>query len=317
LNVGYNASVRTIGARRWAAATTHNAVQEYRLIRAPAEGIGLPPDRLKILLVPGTSAGSAPMFERRANQGGNEAFVREYLLAGFRNFSLTLLNSLLGIVVHKTDVTIGYVSGDEVTTKRCDQMAETSYHELTHASHFMKVGSVWYGDFVTAEISEITSSLGTPSQPYGPGNNVNSPIIALGESWAYYMGHVLTARKYGVASGEFSEQREWYRNNSPVVGLNSNLNLLEDFNPSRTADPFRWIPQGLYYDLTDNRNDASASTPPRVALNDNVSSYSNMQFFNALDLDVRSLQAYKTRLLLENNNRDAPGVNTIFGFYGY
>ncbi len=82
--------------------------------------------------------------------------------------------------------------------------------------------------------------------------------------------------------------------------LNSNLNLLEDFSPNRTADHFNWIPQGLYYDLFDNRNDNLAN-PPRVLLNDNVSTYTNQQFFNEKsNLLTASSHCFKTVSLYEN-----------------
>lgn len=48
------------------------------------------------------------------------------------------------------------------------------------------------------------------------------------------------------------------------------LNLLEDFSPYRLPDPFRWIPQGLFYDLRDAQNENS----PVV---DQVSGYTNLQ----------------------------------------
>jgi len=71
---------------------------------------------------------------------------------------------------------------------------------------------------------------------------------------------------------------------------------------------------GLYYDLIDNRNDQTV-TNPRVPLDDQVAGYTNQQFFNALDADIRSLPAFRLRLLSENGNNQAAGVNTIFTFY--
>jgi hypothetical protein len=101
-----------------------------------------------------------------------------------------------------------------------------------------------------------------------------------------------------------------------TVGLNAHVNLLEDFSPARTvADPFFWIPQGLYYDLIDNRNDLIIGG--RVPLNDQVLNYTNQQFFNALDADINNLPTYRIRLLNENGNNQAVDVNTIFNFYGY
>ncbi len=93
---------------------------------------------------------------------------------------------------------------------------------------------------------------------------------------------------------------------------------MEDFDPinRRNVDLFWWIPQGLYYDLIDNRNDRDA-IPRRVDLADDVAGYTNQQFFNALDADITDLQAYRVRLLNENANNQATGVNLIFTFYGY
>lgn len=47
---------------------------------------------------------------------------------------------------------------------------------------------------------------------------------------------------------------------------------------------FRWIPQGIYYDMIDDRNDLTVPFP-RVPINDEVLNYTNLQFFNALDAD--------------------------------
>jgi hypothetical protein len=190
---------------------------------------------------------------------------------------------------------------------------------LAHASHYAKVGNSWWGTFVSGELSEIFNNFLTANSPYGNGTSSNSPIIALGESWAYHIGHSFTAARYGTLSPQFNEQGIGYINNNPVAGLNSNINLLEDFNPRRTVDdPFWWIPKGLYYDLIDNRNDLTANPlNVRVPLNDNVTGYTNLQFFNALDGDINNLPAYRVRLLGENGNNQAAGVNTIFTFYGY
>ena len=45
--------------------------------------------------------------------------------------------------------------------------------------------------------------------------------------------------------------------------------------------------------------------------------YTNQQFYNALDPDIRSLPDFRVRLLTENGNNQAIGVNSIFNFYGY
>jgi len=81
------------------------------------------------------------------------------------------------------------------------------------------------------------------------------------------------------------------------------------------VDPIWWILQRLFYDLMDDRNGLLA-LPLRVPLNDLVDVYTNQQFFNALDADINNLPAFRVRLLNENANNQAAGVNTIFTFYG-
>lgn len=316
-NVKDNNDTRNRGAKNWAAATTHNAVQEYTYTYAPEQGIGTPPNKLKILLISGRGNGSTPMFNKRFASTLPDYMLKQFVLPPNSNYMPSYLNSLAVIFAGRIDMTIGYDRVENNVTSGNDAMAEECFHELTHAAHYNKVGNTWYGNFVQAELSEILSSLRGIYAPYGQGNTSNSPIIALGESWAYHMGHFLTNRKYGRISGPFIEQNFTYTNNNPVSDLNSNLNLLEDFNPGRSSvDPFYWIPSGLFYDLIDVRNDNSISIP-RVPIVDLVSSYTNFQFFNALDNDISNLTAFKVRLLNENANRDAAGVNTIFSFYAY
>lgn len=80
--------------------------------------------------------------------------------------------------------------------------------------------------------------------------------------------------------------------------------------------PFRWIPEGLYYDLIDNRNDWLVVNPT-VQIVDEVNGYTNQQSFNALDNDVRSMPQFRIRLLLENGNNQSVQVTNLFAEYGY
>lgn len=196
-----------------------------------------------------------------------------------------------------------------------DKFKETVYHELTHTAHYEALGNSWYTSFVDAEITEIVSHFGGTFSPYGNGQNGGvSAKIALEESWAYYIGHFLANRQYGFNSSTAYEQGIAYNNNAPVAGLNSHLNLLEDFSPFRTNDPFHWIPQGLYYDMVDNRNDIFFNP---AAVNDNVLGYTNQQMFNAFQSTIFTLQDYRVNLLQHNGNNQAVEVTNLFNQYGY
>lgn len=91
---------------------------------------------------------------------------------------------------------------------------------------------------------------------------------------------------------------------------------MEDFSPLRTNDPFRWIPQGLYYDMIDARNDFGVSADVLLPV-DLVSDYTNQQFFNALSSDISSLPVYRERLISLNPNNQTDNLRSLFSFYGY
>jgi hypothetical protein len=96
-------------------------------------------------------------------------------------------------------------------------------------------------------------------------------------------------------------------------GLNAYLRAIENFNPNNANDVHRWIPQGLPYDLTD----AAGETFPVV---DNVNGYTNGQCFNALQSDVRTIAAFRTRLIQQTpliSNPQLPQVNALFNAYNY
>lgn len=92
------------------------------------------------------------------------------------------------------------------------------------------------------------------------------------------------------------------------------LDVEENFNPNLASDPFKWIPQGLFYDLKDTRNDFLFDP---TMVNDQVSDYSNQQMFNAFSSSITTLGLYKTNLLLQNGNNQSTQVTSLFSQYGY
>lgn len=323
-NIDYNPNALSDGARDWAAASAHNNVQEY-YNHAQQQGIGVPPQGLKILLTNWKNVGgSAPMFAKRFWQTLPTDFVTVFVI-GSQNAVAGGFAALAVVLKSQVDVTVGYNINSDAEpnrTKRIDRVTELTYHELTHAAHYNKVGNSWWQDFYNAELYEIGANIGNGRSPYGDGSNQSTaPIIALGESWANHVGHFLTDQKYTPNPATITEQGINYSNGSlndggtiVFIPLNTHTNFLEDFSPNRTADVFRWIPQGLYYDLMDDRNDGLFA---RVLLDDNVDFYTNQRFFNALDDDIFDLTGFRMRLLNENANAQSAGVTQIFQFYGY
>ena len=191
-----------------------------------------------------------------------------------------------------------------------NKVKDLMYHELAHAAHFNKVGDNWWNDLVTAESFTITANLFNPdNRPYGLGQDgPHSEIISVAESWAEHVAQVFSDIQYNAFVSQKFKQGNSYTNGFPVSGLSSHLNAIEDFSPNRTVDPFRWIPEGIYYDMSDTRNELN----PIV---DGVNGFTNLQFFNALDIDVRSMIQFRTRFLAENGFNQA--IVNLFAEYNY
>lgn len=307
-------AVRTRGMQDWVGVTAFNKRTDFGGLAQQDDLPGVPA-YMGLFITPLTGSAATPMFPHRY-PNNNELlnfFVQRYIVAVVLLPQYTLL--LNEFAKSRVDLLYGYNRFLEDLDS--DDISEVMFHELSHAQHYNKVGNDWWHDFVLSELTETADNAGTQFDPYGQGNTIRSPIIALGESWAYHYGRILADRVYGINfSSDQVEQGQTYTNGFPVGTLSSHLNLLEDFHPGRFNDPFRWIPQGVYYDMIDDRNDLIVPFP-RVLINDEVLNYTNLQFFNALDADINSLPAYRVRLLQENGNNQGVQVTNLFAAYGY
>lgn len=88
----------------------------------------------------------------------------------------------------------------------------------------------------TAELAQIAAHPGVndPYNPYGISTSSNAPLIALGEGWAYHIGHFLADQRYGTSGSNQTEQT----GNTFFTGggAHPHINVLEGFNPNLTAD---------------------------------------------------------------------------------
>ena len=153
--------------------------------------------------------------------------------------------------------------------------------------------------------------------PYGTGTTSHSPIIALGEGWAYHMGHFLSDQQYGVNGSCTSEQIDAFGfgiafcPNPPAFTDRPQINVLEFFDPNLTTDPFRWIPKGLMEDMMDNTNEINAP------ITDQVSGFSIQQLYLALQADVNSVPQYRAGLIQQNPGNQTNAVTNLFQEYHY
>ena len=249
----------------------------------------------------------------------NTRFVQYFIIQS--GLFTSSIGSIVNVVKNETDVIISYLAsgGDYNCRLTSANIKETVYYELGHAAHFARAGCDYWQTYRSAVAGEIAVG-NSATKPYGDGTETNAGLIGVGEMWGNHVGYTFTNRHYGNANafgtnggGVFNalmQGRFWLNE----AGLNSYLNALENFNPNIdiNTDVHRWIPQGLCYDLIDDRNDF-----PFPIINDEVVGYTVQECFNALQQDVRTIPAFKDRLLQQNANNQITRINTLFNDYHY
>jgi len=317
-----NATASSANLPYWTAAIVHNSVIEFRQYSTEF-GLPNPPDNLNIIVTNwgfARGSGSTVMFNKCHNNLVSLNWI-EFFLAN-KNCVAAGITNLATVLKNRVDMTISYlpINDDYNCWLTSPHFKEIVYHELGHAQHYTQVGCDFWTVYRNSIITELSKLDQVNFHPYGTGNDATTaPIIATGEMWGNHCEYIYTNRQYGdggTAASVFSAimQRLEY-DNTAIAGLNCYLAALENHNPHSTNDTWPWIPQGLPYDLFDDRNDYFTISPLRP--NDNVFGYTNQQCFNALQPDVRSVNGFKDRLLNQNGNNQQVQVNQLFTQYGY
>ena len=290
----------------WRFCTVNNAVVKYRAY-CNEFGIGLPPSNLRIVAEDKEGSSSAPMLKHVWGVFGftSKSDVLSFLgKANGISLTATQLGILLKFVL--PDIIVKAASSQGTA-----KVYETCFHELSHASHYNKVGNAFWIKYINYIIT-----YGITNNPYGKGTGNNAGLCALSEAWAYNMGYRLTLEEYKTASNPNGD-------NSRVKSV-----AIEKFTPHTVGDKnyshqqlvsskngpiiaqSGWIPAGIMNDLVDNNADVI-----RTGYTDNVSGYTYKKLFDALDKDVTSPQEFRDRLLKENNNLDQADVKSLFEAY--
>lgn len=309
-------STNTKGNRYWVAATTINAVQE-EIDYSTQYHFSAPPSGLNIYLTNwGEFSGlaSTPLFGKRFIQNLPSSFINLQLLYWEINNVPIIgwyVSFFAAVARARLDMAIDYHLSD-MTNFTSDFIKETVYHECGHASQYTYSGNTWYTNAVSAELAEQAAhpNPNDSYNPYGTGITSNSPIIALSEAWGYHIGHFLAEQRYGTAASCHLEQIGGVNCCYNTFTGHPNLDVLENFNPNLSSDPFKWIPKGLMEDLIDD-------TPNEILVNDHVSGLTIQQIFTALQSDVSTMSQYKARLLQQIGNGQLTQINNLFSSYNY
>ncbi|PWU05114.1 MAG: hypothetical protein C5B52_00280 [Bacteroidetes bacterium] len=299
----------------WCAAITQNGVIEHREMLT-AEHVGVPPLGLNIMLSSkkGSGNGNTYMINKMmktspAVQGTAVLIISSIALWSPIGAGLSLIAEEV-FTARAPDIKFGY--GGDASFLTTDRYCELVYHELSHAAHYAAVGNNWWMRLGIAE--NDNPGEGT----YGNCCTVYAPSIALAEGWAYYMGHHLADKKWGMLSTSFPEQGDLIRMQNLVTfrataNFSSHVVFLESYQPHKKDDPNAWIPKGLLYDLVDS----STELFPQSGIIDEVSGFTNEELYKALQPDVKDIFEYKHKLLIQNNFRQQQAVNELFKEYGY
>lgn len=118
-----------------------------------------------------------------------------------------MISSFLGnfaplIKFFMPDLTLG-VEGD----KDYRSIYSTVSHELAHASHFAKVGTSYWNQYILYIIGSYISSGG---MTYGDGAGANSGYCEVGEMWAYHLESRMFHDRYGGSYPTFGTSYWFY-----------------------------------------------------------------------------------------------------------
>jgi hypothetical protein len=315
-NIEHVSQTGTVATSHWCAATTHHAVWDFHKLCRDFT-IASPPSKLKIILSSKkpSSHGNTYMMQSIMKDNTAAFIAGEALLIG----SLTAMNPLTGVAViavteflrrRSPDIYYGY--GGDPSFLTTDRYNELVMHELAHASHYSVVGTVWWAKFGLAEATN--KGEGT----YGGCCSEKAGRIALGEGWAYTIGHLFTDKIYGLTSTSFPEQGNVTLNldvlnfnNQPDIS--SHIHFLESYDPSRKQDPSYWIPKGLFYDLIDPKIEQFVASK----ITDEVSGYQCKQIFSLFNKDMNNMQDFKAKFITRYGGDQKKAIEDLFGQYGY
>ena len=192
---GYDFNVSQ-NSRAWRFCTVNNAVVKYRRY-CDQLGIGKPHSNLRIVASDRSGGGAAPMLK---HVWGLHGFTSKSWIVRFLGKIAGLPATLLGNTFFK------FVLPDIIIKANSSQGTATVYkvtfHELAHASHFKKVGNVYWSKYINYIVTYGA---------YGDGKGHNAGYCGVGEMWGNYIGAYFEKKEYsrtnwnGLYHGE-----DWY-----------------------------------------------------------------------------------------------------------
>lgn len=198
------------GAWKWG--TVNNAVYAYYNL-CSVFAISKPPSDLRIWVVEKngshTISGNAGMLRRTWGLYGfnTNSKLNNWFnwLCGINIVTTAIGNTLVKFVA--PDIGISINTGNVNTS----DVYRTVFHECAHASHWAKVGSYYWVQYINYILS-----YGSKENPYGSGSGANAGYCGVGEMWGNYIGSLFQRQyfNYGTSFTSdwwyFNEEEDWY-----------------------------------------------------------------------------------------------------------
>lgn len=243
---------------------------------------------------------STPMLGHIPNS--STSLVTQYLIGVFDGQNITnypnLFNLITGLL---PDMTISVPQASEPTYYN-SRLALTTMHELSHASHYQRVGNTWWLNFIW----QTVKAPAVPGNPYGNPTN----YIDVGESWAQFLGVNYALRRYPNGSGF---ERATAGGNSPNSGIYFAIGDYYHMEDLLENEYWfyggRWIPYGLYHDFMDDTN--SAPNNP-VETWDRIRGVTIQQLYNAHGSQMTEMYIYRCNFTSQNPSLNQADIDAIF-----
>lgn len=227
-----------------------------------------------------TGAASTPMLNHLSAVGYGQVinqYITNLINGSFTsNFIATatgqaLNNLCLGV---KPDITIKVDNDMNVYTNYSEDLMQTLFHELGHASLYTRLGNDKWGKIIARTIAE---------NGYGNQNGQDWGLIQLNESWAEFMGK--------------EHHRRLHPAGTAFVWSVGNRQPYPDALENDRWFFANWINTGIYYDLMDIGNNEG---------NDVLGGFTINNMFFTFGATTRDLCTWRTRFVQNN-----PGINQL------
>jgi len=258
---------------------------------ATARGLPGPARGINVWLFPtitekGNRAGSTPMLRTITNTSLASRAI-DFLLLATGRADVALVKQVMQRQL--PDMTIFYAN-KTFGLYDSPSLNALLFHELGHTQHYQQVGN----NFWTAYIGYIVLHNG-----YGEKSTSGSGRIAVSEGWGEYTERLFTDNRYRGTSYAF-------RAKYALDELENQVPSDIDYDGINDG----WFVQGMYYDMTDN-----SVEPTATHVTDNVTAYYPSLIFRGLQSDVLTVRDYQKRVITQNNRLQAPELEQLVTTY--